>query len=721
MAQINDILSKLEGVKSTGSNKYQAKCPHHKDNRPSLSIKDTDDKILLYCHAGCSVEDILQSIGLTERDLFKESENINTCKPKKQIEKIYQYTDIEGNVIHEKVRYSDKSFSNRRIENDKTIWNMQNVTPVIYNLPKVVQAINKGEAVYLVEGEKDADRLNSLGLTATTNFEGAGRHKFKKSYAKYFVGADVVVIQDSDESGRDAADTIVNILFDVARSIKNIDLGKISKYKGFDVTDYFDIGYTREEFLKMVEEAPAINKDNLKHDLEDGSVCENEKSEYVDIKVTKSGLKILPTIANFKVLIQKCGIKIQYNIIKRKIDIQCEDTTTNKLLGNENRYDNLITVLIDNCVKEEIYATRNTVAAWIDAVANENAYNHIVNCLEKCNAPNGAIGKSHFDHFVNCLDFESDKDFSILLLKKWLIQCVAMMHNSKGEYGADGVICVKGRQGIGKTTLFRNLGSVFGIEYFKEGSEIDGSKDKLMENTSYWITELGEFKRTSVRDIDSLKAFITNSSDEFRNPYMRKASKRARYTSFCATVNDDAFLKDAENRRFWTIEIKSIDLKKVNQLDYESLWGEVYAWYIENPNGFRLSPTEQEKLNSINKTYRVLSNEEQLLDDVLDWTQDWGDWKEKTATQIADTIGNNLSSVRVGKALKNRGYGKEHPHLKSRVLSGKTLYLVPERIKTDSIYNPFDIINGGQVVVGDVRKNSTPPTANAVNTRHSRE
>lgn len=277
MAQVNDILNRLEGVKPTGSNKYQAKCPHHKDNKPSLSIKDTDDKILLYCHAGCSVDNILHSIGLTERDLFKESENINTCKPKKQIEKVYQYTDMDSNVIHEKVRYSDKSFANRHIENDKTIWNMKGVTPVIYNLPKVVQAINKNETIYLVEGEKDADRLNGLGLTATTNFEGAGRHKFKKAYAKYFVEANVVVVQDSDESGRDAADTIVNILFDVAKSIKNIDLGKISKYKGFDVSDYFDMGYTKEEFLKMVEEAPAINKDNLKHDLEDGSVCENDK------------------------------------------------------------------------------------------------------------------------------------------------------------------------------------------------------------------------------------------------------------------------------------------------------------------------------------------------------------------------------------------------------------------------------------------------------------
>lgn len=261
--EIAELLNRLDGVKARGNNKYQAKCPAHDDNRASLSIEDTGDKILLYCHAGCDTENVLGAIGLATKDLFKSNDSnygIEFKQPKKQIEKVYQYTDEHGNVIHEKVRYTDKSFYNRHKKDGEIIWNMRGITPVIYNLPKVVQAVKEGQTIFMVEGEKDADLLNSMGLVATTNYEGAGKGKFKKQYVKYFTGANVVVIQDNDQPGRESAETIINRLIDVVKSIKNIDLGNISKYDGFDVTDYFDIGYTKDEFLEMVEQTPEIDE-----------------------------------------------------------------------------------------------------------------------------------------------------------------------------------------------------------------------------------------------------------------------------------------------------------------------------------------------------------------------------------------------------------------------------------------------------------------------------
>lgn len=261
--EIKKILNKLDGVKSRGNGKYQAKCPAHDDQRASLSLEDTNEKILIYCHAGCDTEKVLNTIGLSTKDLFKDNSSNYEKKvkqPKKQIEKVYQYTDEKGNVIHEKVRYTNKTFYNRHKKDGKVIWNMRGITPVIYNLPKVVQAVKEGKNIFIVEGEKDADLLNSMGLVATTNYEGAGKGKFKKRYVKYFTGANVVVIQDNDKAGKEAAETIINLLLDVVKSIKYIDLNHISKKDGFDITDYFDIGYTKKEFLKMVKDTPKIDR-----------------------------------------------------------------------------------------------------------------------------------------------------------------------------------------------------------------------------------------------------------------------------------------------------------------------------------------------------------------------------------------------------------------------------------------------------------------------------
>ncbi len=73
---IDNLLDKLEKVKSTSKGKWLACCPAHADKSPSLAIKLTDDnKVLLHCFAGCHVDNIVSSVGLTLADLMPESVN----------------------------------------------------------------------------------------------------------------------------------------------------------------------------------------------------------------------------------------------------------------------------------------------------------------------------------------------------------------------------------------------------------------------------------------------------------------------------------------------------------------------------------------------------------------------------------------------------------------------------------------------------------------------
>src|SRR4051794_3359127 len=45
-------------------------CPSHGDRSASLSVTKKDDKVVIYCHAGCAPEQIVAAVGLTMRDLF---------------------------------------------------------------------------------------------------------------------------------------------------------------------------------------------------------------------------------------------------------------------------------------------------------------------------------------------------------------------------------------------------------------------------------------------------------------------------------------------------------------------------------------------------------------------------------------------------------------------------------------------------------------------------
>ena len=67
------LVSRLDGVKRTGSGRWLAKCPAHDDRKASLSIRELEDgRVLVHDFAGCSVESILASVGLTFDSLFPD-------------------------------------------------------------------------------------------------------------------------------------------------------------------------------------------------------------------------------------------------------------------------------------------------------------------------------------------------------------------------------------------------------------------------------------------------------------------------------------------------------------------------------------------------------------------------------------------------------------------------------------------------------------------------
>ena len=70
---LSNFLQKLTNVKPSNSG-YLCKCPAHDDKENSLSVTYKDERILLYCHAGCNIMDILNKLGLKMSDLFNNKE-----------------------------------------------------------------------------------------------------------------------------------------------------------------------------------------------------------------------------------------------------------------------------------------------------------------------------------------------------------------------------------------------------------------------------------------------------------------------------------------------------------------------------------------------------------------------------------------------------------------------------------------------------------------------
>jgi|GEM_PF-6279228 len=70
MIGVDELGRRLRRFRRIGADQYQACCPVHGDDTPSLSIKITPGRILLHCHAGCPTGEILARLGLRWADLF---------------------------------------------------------------------------------------------------------------------------------------------------------------------------------------------------------------------------------------------------------------------------------------------------------------------------------------------------------------------------------------------------------------------------------------------------------------------------------------------------------------------------------------------------------------------------------------------------------------------------------------------------------------------------
>src|SRR5436190_144276 len=84
---------------------WLARCPAHEDRKASLSIGVGEaGRILLKCHAGCDLDDILAAAYLDYADLFPEKTTATT----KAIVATYAYHDEGGQHLYDVCRFDPK-------------------------------------------------------------------------------------------------------------------------------------------------------------------------------------------------------------------------------------------------------------------------------------------------------------------------------------------------------------------------------------------------------------------------------------------------------------------------------------------------------------------------------------------------------------------------------------------------------------------------------------
>jgi hypothetical protein len=249
-----DICGILD-AQGRGDNR-KARCPAHDDQKESLSVSFKDNRPWVNCLAGCdwgSLKSALTARGvslLVFRSRIESPDQDHSEHPLGDPVQVYPYRDEYGTEVCLKARYEPKEFRFvKRMGRDRyRVTGLNGLPNMLYRLPELLQGIADGRTVWVVEGEKDVDRLVGLGEVATCSRDGAG--SWDPAFSLLFRGAQAVrIVQDRDSSGdqyaSDVFDSLRGVAEDVQILIPNL------KQPHADLSDHLDVGYTLDQLCKV--------------------------------------------------------------------------------------------------------------------------------------------------------------------------------------------------------------------------------------------------------------------------------------------------------------------------------------------------------------------------------------------------------------------------------------------------------------------------------------
>jgi hypothetical protein len=166
---------------------------------------------------------------------------------------IYDYTDADGKLVYQALRYKNKKFNQRKphpTKPDKWIYDVKDCKPLPYRL----QELKNASVVAITEGEEDVKSILSMNLmdadfcpiAATTRSGGVG--KWTPEQLEHLRGKQVLLVGDNDDVGKDYMHTMRMALEGIAESVSMVHIPSECK----DISEYLK-GHSADEFTELLE------------------------------------------------------------------------------------------------------------------------------------------------------------------------------------------------------------------------------------------------------------------------------------------------------------------------------------------------------------------------------------------------------------------------------------------------------------------------------------
>ena len=235
----------------------------------------------------------------------------------------------------------------------------------------------------------------------------------------------------------------------------------------------------------------------------------------------------------------------------------------------------------------------------------------------------------------------SDTPYTRVVTRKMLLAAVTRAFIPGAKF--DNMLILVGKQGVGKSTLFRKLGG----NWFSDSLTSFDGKDASEMLQGVWIVEVGELNAMTRQESNSVKQFLSKQDDQYRAAYARRKETHPRRCIFVGTTNDEEFLKDTTgNRRFWPVRVctNDYDMSVFDDLDLDTvgqIWAEVVTWFHRKEELYL--PREIEKMaEEVQKEHMITTGREGVVEEFLE-RQIPENWYDMTELQRKQFMNGNLA------------------------------------------------------------------------------
>jgi predicted P-loop ATPase len=425
--------------------------------------------------------------------------------------------------------------------------------------------------------------------------------EWRAEYNRTFAGANVVILPDNDQPGRDHAADVAKHLRRVANSVRVVMLPGLEP-KG-DVADWIDAGGTREAMEALLPAAaiceplvefglpspephqwddepsaewldpngPAPDFDDRLIEIADAPSSEKSHADKPWTEYLQRGDDGEPinNLANVATALRSApGLKgcFRFDEMKRVAVLTLPLPKGNPGILPRPVRDTDVSITQEHIQRNELRrAGADVVRQAVALVAEEDAFHPVreyLNGLRWDRKPRLGTWLAYYagcepDENLSAEEKEGQRQYISAIGRMFLISMVArvMRPGCKVDY----MLILEGKQGARKSTV----GEILGGEWFSDSlPDIGSDAVRLSQHLrGKWLIEIGELSAMSKTETGALKDFLVRKEEKFTPKYGHMDVVEPRQCVFFGTTNKSTYLRDETGaRRFWPVEAGTIDV-----------------------------------------------------------------------------------------------------------------------------------------------------------------